>query len=254
MRFMLPERSAWNGKLMASAGAGSQGQVESLNAHFAAGIAFGAQMPLYAIQLGYVGSYTDAGHLAGEEFGVIQATHSLKIGKLTDWGGRASTDTTRWAKIIAKTYYGSRVTRSYWNGCSGGGLQGLTQMQQNGKEYDAFLIGAPPYAWARWMEQTKWASVVVKDMLTPLGKSLTQSQIAAANQGAAAACHAGDVTHGLWADPRACKRKGGLSMGAYGLELYLAERDDTDVCRRNATRLQSGRRHHRHQRRGPSRG
>src|SRR5205807_4767827 len=37
MRFMLPEKSAWNGKLMAGTGAGSQGQLESI-ANFGAGI------------------------------------------------------------------------------------------------------------------------------------------------------------------------------------------------------------------------
>jgi len=203
MRIVLPEKAAWNGKLMASTGPGSQGQINS-STGFLVGTNSGSTLP-YAIQLGYVGSMTDAGHVSGEEFAVIQSTRTLNVGKLTDWVVRASTDTTRWAKAIARTYYGAPVSRAYWNGCSGGGLQGMTQAQLNAAEYDGFLIGAPAIYWARWQLSRAWAPIVAKDLLTPYGKSLSAAQIDAANRAAVAACDGIDgVIDGVLADARAC--------------------------------------------------
>ena len=203
MRFVLPEKSEWNGKYMPSTGPGSQGQNTS-NWGFIAGINGGAAFS-YAIQRGYISSTTDAGHLSSENFAVIQSTHKPNVGKLSDWTLRASTETTQWGKNIAAIYYGSRPTRTYWNGCSGAGLQGMTQAQLNASEYDGFLIGAPAIYWQYWQQGSAWPPVVIKDMLTSIGKTLTSGQVAAANQAAIAACDAADgVTDGIITDPRVC--------------------------------------------------
>jgi Tannase and feruloyl esterase len=197
----------WIGKNMISAGAGSSGSVTSW-ANYAEGLNHDTG-PVYAIRLGYVGSSTDTGQ-GNPPFGVIQTgplAHSLAVGTITDWAYRATHYGKQWGLALAQTYYGSLPTRSYYNGCSGGGNEAMGQLQNFGNEYDGFLIGAPAYYWQQFRLADSYPFLVVKAKLTPLGKTLTAGQISAANIAAIAACdreRMDKVGDGVIADPRAC--------------------------------------------------
>ena len=47
------------------------------------------------------------------------------------------------AKAISVAFYGSPPRRAYWNGCSTGGRQGLTEAQRYPTDFDGIVAGAP---------------------------------------------------------------------------------------------------------------
>jgi feruloyl esterase len=63
------------------------------------------------------------------------------------------------AKAIIAAFYGKPASRSYWNGCSTGGKQGLTEAQRYPEDYDGIIAGAPAnymihlHAWSLWIAQ-----------------------------------------------------------------------------------------------------
>jgi hypothetical protein len=182
----------WNGKIENLGGGGLIGSVGSTTS---------------ATNASYVGSSTDGGHTSAQNgqrgnFGVIQATNQLDLGKIDDYIYQAQWQQVVWAKKLAKVYYNQQATRNYWNGCSTGGRQGLALAMKHGADFDGFVVGAP----ATWHEEFRlsdaWPYLVVKDNLTPKGKTLTTAQVAAANASAVAACST--LGDGYIDDPRAC--------------------------------------------------
>src|SRR5215467_5125602 len=99
--------SGWNGKLQ-SVGNGAWGGVISYPALGAALVA------------GYAAAATDTGHVGNTAEFVTDHPE-----KLVDYGYRAVHELTVASKIIVGTFFGSGPKRSYWNGCSTGGRQGL---------------------------------------------------------------------------------------------------------------------------------
>lgn len=47
------------------------------------------------------------------------------------------------AKAILAAFYGVAPKHSYWNGCSTGGKQGLTEAQRFPRDFDGIIAGAP---------------------------------------------------------------------------------------------------------------
>ena len=194
----LPDREDWTGRLITTAGGGAQGSVPNV---------VGGEPDSYTakISIGAIGAGTDSGHVGGGgDFGVIQATNELNIGKITDWIGRANGTAVRLTKELAETYYGGPVQRTYWQGRSGGGHQGWTQVIQHPEEYDGALIGAPANHWQRFRLADSWDEVVRKKVAQQTD-AITAEQFDAANAAAVAACDGDDgVVDGTLADPRAC--------------------------------------------------
>ena len=197
----------WNGKTMTSASAGASGSVTGW-ANYAEGLNHDTG-PVYAIRLGYAGSSTDTGQ-GNPPFGVIQTgplAHTLALGTIADWEYRATHIGKQFALSLATAYYGRAPSRSYYNGCSGGGNMGMGQLQNFGDEYDGFLIGAPAYYWQQFRLADSWPQIVLKKLVQQGGTLPTATQISAANAAATAACdvQADDVVKdGIVADPRAC--------------------------------------------------
>ena len=59
------------------------------------------------------------------------------------------------AKILIRAFYGHDARLSYWNGCSGGGREGLLQAYRYPDEFDGIIAGDPAdirrNAWALWL-------------------------------------------------------------------------------------------------------
>ena len=190
-------QGAWNGKLQNLGGGGLIGNVGSTTS---------------ATDAGYVGSSTDGGHTAAEigtvgNFGVIQSTHQLNLGMIDDYIYEAEHQQVEWAKKLATTYYEMAPLRNYWNGCSTGGRQGLGLAQLYGDEFDGFIIGAPALYHEAFRLSDLWPELVVRDLLTAKGKTLTPGQITATNASATNACDVqgyDTVVDGMVDDPRAC--------------------------------------------------
>jgi feruloyl esterase len=122
----LPPASSWNGKFEAVGNGGFIGQ-----------IGYGALET--ALKRGYATAGTDTGHASGND-------ESWAMGhpeKLIDWSYRAVHEMTVDSKLIIQAFYGSAAKLSYWNGCSTGGKQGLTEAQRYPDDYDGVIAGAP---------------------------------------------------------------------------------------------------------------
>jgi feruloyl esterase len=68
------------------------------------------------------------------------------------------------AKAIIAAYFGDGPKRSYWNGCSAGGRQGLKEAQRYPEDFDGIIAGAPAADWTgRAAASVRVAQAVHKD-------------------------------------------------------------------------------------------
>jgi tannase/feruloyl esterase len=117
--------SGWNGKFQ---GVGNGGWAGSISYPALAA----------ALAAGYATASTDTGHVGN--------TAAFALGhpeKLVDMGYRAVHEMTVQGRAIVDAYYGSPPKRSFWNGCSQGGRQAITEAERYPADYDAILAGAP---------------------------------------------------------------------------------------------------------------
>lgn len=106
---------------------------------------------------GFVTAATDTGHSAAAEPG---ASFALNRQEMLDYGFRSLHVTVETAKLLARTYYGAAPAKSYYEGCSQGGRQGLTLAQRFPADFDGIVAGSPAVyqtgthlARAYWMQQ-----------------------------------------------------------------------------------------------------
>lgn len=176
--------SGWNGKLQSVGNGGWAGFI-SYSA-LARGLAEG-----------YATASTDTGHTGN--------TGSFALGhpeKWVDFGYRSPHEMTIAAKAIIAAYYGNGPRISYWNGCSTGGRQGLTEAQRYPTDYNAIIAGAPAnnrmhiYVWSLWIAQAVQES----------GSSyIPPSKYAMIHKAVLEACDALDgLKDGLISDPKRC--------------------------------------------------
>jgi feruloyl esterase len=116
--------SGWNGKLQ-SVGNGA----------WAGTISYPAMAT--ALAVGYATASTDTGHTGNNATFVVGHPE-----KLVDFAYRSVHEMTVAAKAIAASFYGNGPARSYFNGCSTGGRQALTEAQRFPNDYDGIVAGA----------------------------------------------------------------------------------------------------------------
>ena len=129
--------SGWNGKFLAVGSGGWGGS-----------IAYEAMSN--ALRRGYATSATDDGHTG--------STGSFVLGhpeKFIDFAYRSEHEMTVKAKAIIHSFYGRDPHYAYWDGCSGGGREGLLQAYRYPDEFDGIVAGDPATfrrnAWALWL-------------------------------------------------------------------------------------------------------
>lgn len=93
-----------------------------------------------ALSSGFVVTQTNTGHDAAKE---PLATFTVDSQKFLDYAFRSLHVTAETAKRTANAYYGNRPARSYYNGCSTGGRQGLILAQRYPDDFDGIIAGAP---------------------------------------------------------------------------------------------------------------
>ena len=117
--------SGWNGKFQ---GVGNGG--------WAGTISYSAMAQ--AVAAGYATASTDTGHVGNNaEFAL---GHPEKV---VDMGYRAIHEMTVQGKAVTKSFYGNDPTRSFFNGCSLGGRQAITEAMRFPDDYNGILAGAP---------------------------------------------------------------------------------------------------------------
>ena len=105
-----------------------------------------------ALARGYATTSTDTGHSTpGASFAFGHRE------KLIDYAYRSEHEMTVKAKSIINSFYGNAPTRSYFNGCSTGGRQALTEASRFPDDFDGIIAGAAANpkthldTWRIWM-------------------------------------------------------------------------------------------------------
>lgn len=175
--------SGWNGKYLAVGSGGWGGS-----------IAYDAMAN--ALRRGYATSATDDGHTGPSASFIVGHPE-----KFIDFAYRADHEMTVEAKSLIKAFYGRDPRYAYWEGCSGGGREGLLQAYRYPDEFDGIIAGDPANvrrnAWALWLANETFKDP--QDYIPPAKYPMIHRAVLEA-------CDAKDgVKDGLIEDPTSCK-------------------------------------------------
>jgi feruloyl esterase len=178
--------SGWNGRFLGVGNGGWAGRIsyESLSA---------------ALRDGFATAGTDTGHQGNGNDARFAMGHPEK---LIDFGFRAVHEMTVRAKAIIESFYSEGPKFSYWNGCSTGGKQGLTEAQRFSVDYNGIVEGDPANMFTHLMFGTIWpAEVTLKDSAS----YIPPDKYPLIHRAVLDACDALDgVKDGLIEDPTRC--------------------------------------------------
>lgn len=120
-----------------------------------------------------------------------------------DFGYRATHVNTLAAKAIVDYFYSKPAAKTYFDGCSTGGRQGLVAAQHYPDDFNGIIAGAPPLKYDTVVFEVYWSAVVNLDehgaqILKPADVRFLHSEVLKA-------CDAIDgQKDGIIDDPRAC--------------------------------------------------
>jgi feruloyl esterase len=143
----LPQAN-WNGKFLAIGNFGWGGDLRYPGM-------------LSGLAEGYATASNDTGHDSSTPEG---AGGRFSLGhpqKLIDYAYRADHAMTLDAKALIKAFYGRAPARSYWVGCSLGGLEGLIEAKRYPRDFDGIVAGAPPNPITRFNAAQLWPAWLV---------------------------------------------------------------------------------------------
>ena len=158
--------AGWNGKYL---GAGNFGWAGS----------FMTSTMLSGLNAGYAVASTDTGHESATPQGQGGRFALGHPEKMIDYGYRADHLMTVDAKAITQAFYGRAPSRSYWVGCSLGGLEGLIEAKRYPTDYDGIVAGAPPNPIVKFNAEQLWAGWLVHQdpsLATPRAKFMLLHQ------------------------------------------------------------------------------
>ena len=177
----------WNGKLIGIGGGGLNGGLGSSLGDMAA-----------AVERGYAGVISDLGHdiNGGTKWGMDPA-------RVVDFGHLANHVTAEVGKGVVSRFYDRSASRSYFQGCSGGGREALMLAQRYPSDYDGIIAGAPAADFVGLMSAGMWNSQRVYRTPEAAGFPAKLKLLRAA---AARSCDALDgVSDGVIDNPLACR-------------------------------------------------
>ena len=198
--------SEWNGKFMGLGNGGWAGEISF------SGIGD-------ALRRGYAAASTDTGHEGSGGDASFALGHPEKV---IDFGYRAVHEMTVKSKAIIAAFYGKALKHSYWNGCSTGGKQGLTEAQRFPHDYDGIIAGAPANFFTHLIVSGIWIAEATRE--DPTGY-ISKEKLPLLHKGVVDACDTLDgVKDGLLENPKRCHSDPNvlLCKGADGPECLTA--------------------------------
>jgi hypothetical protein len=179
--------SGWNGRFEGVGGGGFMG-----------GSPMGVNAP---VAQGYAAGSTDTGHEGFSGSFALDANGRLNWMLIRDYAYLGIHEMTVTGKALVEAFYGRPAQHSYFNGCSTGGRQGLSEAQRYPADYDGILSGAPAINWTQLHMEQMWGHLVMRQ----LKNFMPQCKFAAAQAAAVAACDETDgVKDGVIENPRGC--------------------------------------------------
>jgi len=207
--------TGWNGRFQGVGGGG-----------FSGGNANGIAAP---VAQGYAAGSTDTGHEGSSASFALDSTGHLNWQLIRDNAYLGIHEMTVTGKALVAAFYGAAANHSYFNGCSTGGRQGLSEAQRYPADYDGILAGAPAINWTRLHVEQMWSTVVMLAAKNPV----PQCKLAAAQAAAVAACDAADgVKDGVIENPRACAFDPKQLVGTSSATCGAFTEADADVIRK----------------------
>jgi feruloyl esterase len=172
----------WNGKYLAVGSGGWGGS-----------IAYASMAE--ALRRGYATSATDDGHTGSS--GSFLLGHPEKF---VDFAYRAEHEMAVEAKSLIQAFYGTKPSYSYWDGCSGGGREGLIQAARYPDEFDGIIAGDPAN-----VRRNSWALWLANQTFKNPADQIPASKYAMIHRAVLEACDANDgVKDGLIENPATC--------------------------------------------------
>ncbi|MFE9602422.1 tannase/feruloyl esterase family alpha/beta hydrolase [Streptomyces hokutonensis] len=138
---------------------------------------------------------SDEGHQVGG--GLFSTDPTLSA----DFGYKSDHELVQAAKAIIKQYYGQAATHSYFDGCSQGGHQGLTEAQRYPTDFDGIIAGAPANNFTA-LNTFSHAWTAQSVYLDGGPATITNADLADLHQAVLKGC--GAPADGIIADPLAC--------------------------------------------------
>ena len=138
LNFEIRLPDTWNGKLHYGGGGGYNGAIPDLT---------GAN--LAALNKGFATVSSDSGHQANflDASFALNADGSIDTTAAENFGSLSVPKVMAAAQEIVRTALGSLPQRSYFEGCSNGGREGLMAVQRNPELFDGVISRAPAYNW-----------------------------------------------------------------------------------------------------------
>jgi feruloyl esterase len=148
-----------------------------------------------ALRRGYAVGATDDGHRTSGASFILGHPQ-----KFIDFAYRAEHETTLEAKALVKARYARVPSHSYWQGCSGGGREGLIQAYRYPDEFDGIIAGDPAN-----IRRNAWALWLAGESLKDPAAYIPPSKYPMIHDAVLAACDANDgVKDGLIDEPEIC--------------------------------------------------
>lgn len=180
----LPLGQAWNGKFLGAGVGGDAGQFNFTD------------LPK-SVNRGYAAATTDTGHKAADTAWMLGDP-----ARLANYEVRANHLLAVTAKALVATFYGSGPRLSYFTGCSGGGRQGLKELQNFPLDYDGIISGANGPRTPEMTTRRMW-EILLRDSQPGL---MTPADWRLVSEAGVHACDALDgVVDGVAEDPGRCR-------------------------------------------------
>jgi len=150
-----------------------------------------------AVNAGYATASTDTGHAGGNADFALNHPEKLK-----DFGYRAIHETTVFAKQIVDKFYGTAPQISFFNGCSTGGRQAITEAQRYPADFNAIVAGAPAWDGMRMHA----ARLLVNNQIRKVDGVIPATKLPMVHNAVLEACDAMDgVKDGVIENPLKCR-------------------------------------------------
>ena len=173
----------WNTKLLALGSGGWGGSIDY------GGLAA-------ALRRGYATVASDDGHRSQGASFIMGHPQ-----KLVDFAYRAEHEATLEAKTLLKARYARAASHAYWQGCSGGGREGLIQAYRYPDEFDGIIAGDPAN-----IRRNAWALSLAVQSLTDPAHYIPPGKYPMIHAAVLAACDAKDgLKDGLIGEPENCQ-------------------------------------------------
>ncbi|KAL2798163.1 Tannase/feruloyl esterase [Aspergillus keveii] len=122
------------------------------------------------LEYGAVGGATDAGYDAfnySYDEVVLYGNGTVNWDATHMFGYQALGEMTQLGKVLTRGFYGKAddaKVYTYYEGCSDGGREGMSQVQRWGEEYDGAITGAPAFRFAQQQVHHVFSSAVEKTL------------------------------------------------------------------------------------------